>query len=92
MPRSKKFLVTLIVVTPIVNPIRFGETPATRAPVAIPISPASIAVRRERRSTNRPINGESKPDSSETVSATPISESETLKPLAMIAINGGVNL
>ena len=72
--------------------MRFGETAARSAPKLIPNNPASIATRRESRSTKRPMNGESKPENSETVNAIPISESETLKPLAMIATNGGVNL
>jgi hypothetical protein len=38
------------------------------------------------------MNGESKPENSETVNAMPISERETLNPLAMIATKGGVNL
>jgi hypothetical protein len=38
------------------------------------------------------MNGDIRPESSEIVSAMPISESEILNPLAIIATNGGVNL
>ena len=69
----------------------FGEIAESNAPSPMPNRPRSIAARRESRSTNLPINGESKPESSEIVRAMPISESEISKPLAMIATNGGVN-
>ena len=81
----------LIKVTPRVKTKIFGEIAESNAPNPMPKRPKSIAARRDRWSTNLPINGESRPESSEIVRAMPISESEISKPLAMIATNGGVN-
>ena len=67
------------------------EKAASNTDAGIKTIPAVIATRRFARSTYRPTMGDSNPANSPMVKAIPISATETSRPRAMTAMNGGAN-
>ena len=73
------------------NMTRFVENAASKTDAVISTMPADMATKRFALSTYRPMTGDSRPANSPMVNATPISATETLRPRAITAMNGGAN-
>ncbi|NBU16319.1 MAG: hypothetical protein EBS48_04775 [Actinobacteria bacterium] len=72
-----------------VNTTMPGATAASTTPTNRADMPNAMALTRLARSTRLPMKGESRPANSPIMRATPICPTDTSKPRAMTATNGG---